>query len=135
MSATPQPAPWKLRLLALALASVVVLTPACSRVRHKLFGGGTTTRNGTLTVAPPKGAVGTSFSLTASGFRPGEPMTFEVDPPNHKRFVGPSHTAGPDGKVVSVYTPQPGDPPGSYLVKATGSRGTRAQSHVDITAA
>ena len=134
MSATPLPAPWKLRLLALALASAVVLTPACSRVSHKLFGGGGTTRNGTVTVAPPKGAVGTSFSLTASGFRPGEPMTFEVDPPNHKRFVGPSHTAGPDGKVVSVYTPQPGDPPGTYLVKATGSRGTRAQSRVDITA-
>jgi hypothetical protein len=60
-------------------------------------------------------------------------MTFEVDPPNHKRFVGPSHTAGPDGRVTSVYTPQTGDPPGTYVVKAVGSRGTRASGQLVVT--
>jgi len=133
MPATSPPARWRLRLLALALASAVLLSPGCG-VRHRLFGGGSVTRKGTLTVSPPRGAVGTSFSLTATGFRPGEPMTFEVDPPKRKRFVGPSHNAGPDGKVASVYTPQPGDPPGAYVVKATGSRGTRAQARLDISA-
>jgi len=83
-------------------------------------------------VSPPNGAVGTAFSLTAGGFRPGEPMTFEVDIPNRPRFVGPSHTAGPDGRVTSIYTPLTGDPPGIYQVKAVGSRGTRATGTLSV---
>ena len=55
-------------------------------------------------------------------------MTFEIDIPGRTRFVGPSHTAGPDGRVTSTYTPLTGDPPGTYQVKAVGSRGTRASA-------
>jgi hypothetical protein len=78
--------------------------------------------------------VGTAFSLSAGGFKPGEPMTFEVDVPNRPRFVGPSHTADPAGAVSSKYTPQNGDPPGTYVVKAVGSRGTRAQGQIVVSA-
>ena len=133
MSETPPATPWRVRLIVTALLPALLSAPACGRVGRHLFGGGAATRAGTLAVSPPKGPVGTPFSLAAGGFRPGEPMTFEVDPPNKKRFIGPSHTAGPDGKVVSTYIPQPGAPPGTYLVRAVGSRGTRAQAHLAVT--
>jgi len=126
--------PWRTRLTATVLVAALVFTPGCGRLRRRIFGGSSPTRAGTLAVAPPRGPVGTPFTLTAGGLRPGEPMTFEVDPPNRKRFVGPSHTAGPDGRVTSIYTPQAGDPPGSYQVKAVGSRGTRATANLVVTA-
>jgi hypothetical protein len=105
------------------LSAAVMVAPACGLRHHTVA-----TRNGTLTVAPPSGSVGTSFSLTAGGFRPGEPMTFEIDIPGRAKFVGPSHTAAPDGTVSSTYKPQTGDPPGTYQLKAVGSQGTRAQA-------
>jgi hypothetical protein len=109
----------------------MLLTPACSRLSQH-FSKRSVTRHGTLTVSPPNGTAGTAFSLTAGGFVPGEPMTFEINAPKQPRFVGPSHVAGPDGKVTSTYTPQPGAPAGTYVVKASGSRGTRAESHLSI---
>jgi hypothetical protein len=112
---------------------LLFVAPGCSRIRGHFFGH-TVTRKGTLTVSPPAGTIGTAFTFTAAGFRPGEPMTFEVDLPNHTRFVGPSHTAATDGRVSSTYTPQGGDPPGTYKVQAVGSRGTRAQSELTVRA-
>jgi hypothetical protein len=120
-------------IAAAALASSVLLTPACSRLSSH-FSKRSVTRRGTLTVSPANGTAGTAFSLTAAGFVPGEPMTFEIDAPNQPRFVGPSHIAGADGKVTSTYTAQPGARAGNYLVKAVGSRGTRAQSNLSIEA-
>lgn len=110
----------------------LVLLPGCSRISRHFSGGGVKTRKGTLTVAPANGPVGTAFSLTAGGFRPGEPLTFEIDIPGRPRFVGPSHTAGPDGRVASTYTPLTGDPPGTYQIKAVGSRGTRASASLVV---
>ncbi len=116
-----------------ALGLVLLVTPACGRLSRHFSGGGTPTRKGTLTAAPPSGPVGTAFSLTAGGFKPGEPMTFEIDIPAHPRFVGPSHAAAPDGTVTSTYTPLKGDPPGVYQIKAVGSLGTRAQTALTVT--
>jgi hypothetical protein len=118
-----------------AIACVVAVTaPGCSRIsRHLGGGGGAPTRKGTLTATPPSGPVGTAFSLSAGGFKPGEPMTFEIDIPSHPRFVGPSHSADPSGAVSSTYTPQNGDPPGNYVIKAVGSQGTRAQAQLVVT--
>lgn len=59
-------------------------------------------------------------------------MTFEIDAPKQPPFVGPSHVAGADGRVTSIYTPQRDAPAGTYLVKAIGSRGTRAESHLSM---
>jgi hypothetical protein len=118
-------------LVALLLSCSMAALPACGRLRHP-FSSGPRTRTGTLVVSPPNGAIGTAFSLTAGGFRPGEPMTFEVDIPKRPRFVGPSHTAGPDGRVTSTYTPLNGDPPGTYQLKAVGSRGTRASATLSV---
>ena len=119
--------------MALCVAFLVLfVTPGCSRIRGHFFGRNVT-RKGTLTVTPPAGTVGTAFTFSAGGFRAGEPMTFEVALPNHTRVVGPSHTAGPTGQVSSTYTPQSGDPTGTYTVRAVGSRGTRAQAQLTVT--
>ncbi len=114
---------------------VLLMAPACTRLRHHISGGGggAKTRPGTLTVTPPSGKVATPFSLTAGGFRPGEAMTFEIDLPNKSRFVGPSHTADPQGTVTSTYMPLSGDPPGLYQVMAVGNQGTRAQTSLTVT--
>jgi hypothetical protein len=62
-------------------------------------------------------------------------MTFEIDVPGQKPFIGPAHTAAADGSVTSSYMPQTGDPPGAYQVKAVGAKGTRAQTTLVIAAA
>lgn len=92
-------------------------------------------RTGTLTITPPSGATGTAFTLTAGGFLAGEAMTFEIDIPNRIPFVGPSHTADPQGTVTSTYTPLTGDPPGTYTIKAVGNEGTKAQTTLMVTGA
>jgi hypothetical protein len=90
-------------------------------------------RKGTLSVTPAAAKAGTSFALTAGGFRPGEAMTFEIDGPNKIHFVGPSHTADPQGSVSSTYVPQTSDPPGVYTVLAVGNEGTKAQGSLTVT--
>lgn len=130
---------WNRRLLVSAvvvsvlMVSVLMVVPGCSKLRHPFSGGGVKTRTGTLTVAPLSGPVGTAFTLTAGGFQPGEPMTFEVDVPGHPKFTGPPHTAGPDGTVTSTYTPLTGDPAGTYPLKADGSQGTHATGSLIVT--
>ncbi len=110
-------------LVLLALAA-----PACGLRHHTIA-----TRTGTLTVTPPSGKVGTPFALMAGGFRPGEALTFEIDIPTHRPFIGPSHTADPSGTVMSTYVPLAGDPPGTYTIKAAGNEGTKAQATVTVT--
>ncbi|MCU1461840.1 MAG: hypothetical protein JWO37_1915 [Acidimicrobiales bacterium] len=120
-------------------AAVLVLVAAvsisgCSRItRH--FSGSSTTRKGTLVISPATGPPGTHFVLEAHGLRAGEPMTFAVDLPNHTHFVGPPHTADPTGAASGTYTPQSGNPAGSYRVHVVGSQGTRADGQLRVTAA
>lgn len=114
-------------------AALVVIGAGCGRISSH-FSGHDTTRKGTLLVSPPAGSPGTAFTLQAGGLKPGEAMTFEVDPPKGHAFIGPPHTAGPDGTVSSTYTPQVGDAPGTYKLKATGDRGTRASGSLIVAA-
>ena len=132
MTNRSQTARWRTPVPATVLAVALLVTPGCSRISHHFFHH-SVTRTGTLAVSPPTGAPGSAFSFTAGGFKAGEAMNFEVDLPNHTRFVGPSHTAGPDGRVTSTYTALAGDPPGVYVVKATGALGTRAQASLVVT--
>jgi hypothetical protein len=117
------------------LAAAMVLTPACGRVMHKITGGGggSSGRAGTLAVTPPSGAAGSAFTLTAGAFLANEAMTFEIDPPNKTRFIGPRHNAGPDGKVSTTYTPSTSNPSGIYTAKAVGVQGTHATAHFTVT--
>jgi hypothetical protein len=111
--------------------SLAMSMGACSRIsRH--ISGAVPTRKGTLVITPASAAAGTAFSLAAGGFLPGEAMTFEVDIPGRPPFVGPAHTADPGGRVSATYTPLANDPPGTYRIKAVGSRGTRAQSTMHV---
>src|SRR5947209_16816137 len=114
-------------------ASILLLAigAGCGRIGSH-FSGHDTSRKGTLAAVPPAGPVGTAFALQAGGLKPGEAMTFEVDPPKGKPFIGPPHTAGPDGAVSSTFTPQAGDTPGTYKLKATGDMGTRATGTLTI---
>jgi hypothetical protein len=122
------------RSLAVALACLVFLAPACSRIsRHFSGGSGVKTRPGTLSITPPAGKTGTPFSLSAGGFRPGEALTFEIDIPTWPPFIGPSHVADAQGTVASTYVPLSGDPPGTYTIKAVGNEGTRAQATISVT--
>ena len=122
---------WALRAAfgILAIPSLALL-PACGRITSHFSGHSTPTRHGTLTVSPVAGSVGATFTLTAGGLKPAEPMTFEIDPPKGAHFVGPSHTAGADGQVTATYVSQHNDSPGTYHVKAVGSQGTRAEAQL-----
>ena len=113
--------------------SLLLVATGCGRITSH-FSGHDTTRKGTLTAVPPQGPVGTAFSLEAGGLKPGEAMTFEIDPPKGHPFIGPPHTAAPDGTVSSTYTPQAGDEPGTYKLKATGDQGTRASGTLVVLA-
>ena len=114
-------------------ALLLVVGAGCGRISSH-FSGHDTTRKGTLSAVPPAGPVGTAFALQAGGLKPGEAMTFEIDPPKGHPFIGPPHTAGPDGTVSSTYTPQTGDEPGTYNLKATGDHGTRASATLVVVA-
>ena len=119
------------RAYLLAASAALLVAPACGRISGH-FSSHTVTRKGTVSADPPSGPVGTAFTLKAGGLKPGEAMTFEVDPPKGQRFIGPSHTAGPDGIVTATYTAQAGNAPGSYKLKATGDMGTRASATLTI---
>ncbi|MBV8980498.1 MAG: hypothetical protein JO086_06335 [Acidimicrobiia bacterium] len=81
-------------------------------------------------IRPPQGPVGTKFTLIGTGFKPGETVTFQVlfPDPSHAPFPGQPHKATPDGAVQTTYTATPGNPNGTYTVKATGDMGTEGQN-------
>jgi len=81
-----------------------------------------------IVVRPPSGNVGTSFTLIGTGFKPGESVTFEIDFPDGKKFgPGQPHKTTPDGAVQTTYRATPGNPNGTYTVKATGDMGTTGE--------
>lgn len=75
-----------------------------------------------LTVTPDVGHAGETFTLTATGAMAGEAVTFTIHAPRGRPFMGPPHTASPDGAVTTDYDSS-GDGPGTYVVDATGDRG------------
>ena len=57
-------------------------------------------------------------------------MTFQVvfPDPAHPPFVGQPHKTTPDGAVQTTYRATPGNPNGTYTVKATGDMGTTGEN-------
>jgi hypothetical protein len=84
-----------------------------------------------VVVEPIAGAGGTSFSLTASSFAPGETVTFQITLPNGKTFTGSPHPIGPSGTVIANY--RASSPAGAYAVKAVGSKGSTATGSFKLT--
>jgi len=70
--------------------------------------------------------LGTSFQLLGSKFQPGEKVAFAIDLPDGKTFKGQPHTATADGSVSAAYNTAAANPTGTYKLKATGDRGTKA---------
>jgi hypothetical protein len=82
-----------------------------------------------IVVHPASGPVGTAFTLIGTGFKPGETVTFQVvfPDPAHPPFMGQAHKTTPDGAVQTTYRATPGNPNGTYTVKATGDQGTTGE--------
>lgn len=86
-----------------------------------------------LTVTPPSAKVGNVFTFDLGAAIAGETVTFEVVAPDGSTFKGPPHSASPEGALSTTYR-STGDAPGTYIVVATGNRGTSIQVSFDITA-
>jgi LysM repeat protein len=86
-----------------------------------------------LAVNPPKGAVGTVFEFTLVNAIAGEIVTFMVAGPDGSVFTGSPHSASAEGLVTATYR-SAGDVPGTYVVTATGERGTNIQTGFDVEA-
>jgi LysM repeat protein len=76
-----------------------------------------------VTVSPPDGISGNTFTFTVTGAKVGENITFQITGPGGKVFSGSAHKASNDGVVTASYISS-GDDPGTYAVVATGDRGT-----------
>jgi hypothetical protein len=83
-----------------------------------------------IEIRPGQGPVSTAFTLIGTGFKPGETVTFQVvfPDPAHPPFVGQPHKTTPDGAVQTTYRATPGNPNGTYTVKATGDMGTTGEN-------
>ena len=76
-----------------------------------------------LNVTPPDGIAGTVLTITLTGAKVGEAVTFQIVAPGGRTSTGPPHTAAQDGSVTASYRTD-GDAAGKYDVVATGDRGT-----------
>ena len=90
-----------------------------------------------IEIRPAQGPVGTAFTLIGTGFKPGETVTFQVvfPDPSHPPFAGQPHKTTPDGAVQTTYRATPGNPNGTYTVKATGDMGTTGENTFVLGAA
>jgi LysM repeat protein len=75
-----------------------------------------------VTVSPPDGISGNTFTFTVTGAKVGEAITFQITGPGGRVFTGSPHTASNDGVVTATYI-STGDDPGTYTVVANGDRG------------
>lgn len=76
-----------------------------------------------VTVSPPDGISGNTFTFTVTGAKVGENVTFQITGPHGRVFTGSPHVASNDGVVTASYISS-GDDPGTYAVVAMGDRGT-----------
>jgi LysM repeat protein len=86
-------------------------------------------------ITPSHAGLFAVFNLNLTGAKPAETVLFEIVSPDDRKFIGPPHTATPDGSVSTTYLTTPGDPPGVYKVLAAGNLGTlaRADFRIDAT--
>jgi LysM repeat protein len=86
-----------------------------------------------LTISPPVGPIGQVFSLTLTGTKPGETITFQIARPDGSSFTGPAHTASASGQVTAGYATSAGEAAGQYRVTAKGNQGTSAQASFQVS--
>ena len=86
-----------------------------------------------VAVRPTAGPVGTSVTLTASHFHPGEILRSEIGMPDGKIFKGPFHTVPADGIVSASIKTAAENLPGGYTIRAATDNGTSARGTFRLT--
>lgn len=100
----------------------------------------TTTAPPTTTTAPPavivitpaSGRIGTIVTLSVSGAKPGESITFTLTSPKGKVFNGSPHLVDATGAASATYNTT-GDEVGAHTVQAVGTLGTSAIGTLTLT--
>jgi LysM repeat protein len=80
-----------------------------------------------VTIMPKRAHAGDALTLTLTGAKAGESVTFTIQGPSGRSFTGPPHTASPDGDVTAEYDSS-GDRAGTYTVVAAGDLGTSVEA-------
>jgi LysM repeat protein len=80
-----------------------------------------------LVVKPATIPVGGGVTIRLTGAQRDEQVTFEINSPT-TQFVGQSHVATKGGKVITSYSLDPDDVPGTYTVIARGDQSTVVQT-------
>jgi LysM repeat protein len=87
-----------------------------------------------LVVTPRERTAGGSFEVELTGASPGEVVRFTIAKPDGTTFMGPPHTASPEGRVTTSYRTDVGEAAGSYTVVATGNQGTSIMATFQVKA-
>jgi LysM repeat protein len=87
-----------------------------------------------LVVTPREGQAGQAFQLELTGAVPSETIKFEIDSTAGKYTGGP-HTASAAGAVSATYQTSLGGPARTYIVTATGNKGTTVRAGFRVVAA
>jgi len=126
---------WPARIV--LLFGPAVVAAACGGGGHPATTTTTTASTGpapaAVSVRPPAGPVGASFTLTATHFHPGDTLRFEIRMPDGKIFKGPFHTVPAAGTVAAPYKTTAENPPGDYTVRAATDKGASAQGTFRLT--
>ena len=126
---------WPARIVLLFVPAVAAA--ACGGGGHPATTTTTTASTGpapaAVSVRPPAGPVGASFTLTATHFHPGDTLRFEIRMPDGRIFKGPFHTVPAAGTVAAPYKTTAENPPGDYVVRAATDKGASAQGTFRLT--
>ncbi len=92
----------------------------------------TTAPPAVLVIAPPTAPIGAVVTLSVSGAKPGESVTFTLTSPKGKVFNGSPHVVDPTGATSATYNTS-GDEVGAHAVQAVGTGGTSLTGTLTIT--
>lgn len=85
-----------------------------------------------LVVAPPTAPIGAVVTLSVTGAKPGESVTFTLTSPKGKVFNGSPHVVDPTGATSATYNTS-GDEVGVHTVQAVGTGATSLTGTLTIT--
>jgi hypothetical protein len=92
----------------------------------------TTTPPPVLTIDPATAPISAVITLTVTGAKPGESITFTLTSPKGKVFNGTPHVVDPTGAASATYN-STGDEVGAHTVQAVGTGGTSLTGTFTLT--
>ncbi len=92
----------------------------------------TTTPPAVLGIDPVTAPVSAIITLSVTGAKPGESVTFTLTSPSGKVFTGSPHVVEPTGMTSATYN-STGDEVGAHTVKAMGTGGTALTGVLTLT--